>query len=455
MGVVDAQRVLRGGDVVAEHEVELEPAVPHPGDGGDGVVGLAVGLGKDKAALVGVAAPCGQDLVRQVHKALVVRTGQADAAHGPVDDACFHILIAGEDPCLFDGGLRHGELVVAALEVVVAQDGAAHDGQVRVAAHEIVGEEGHEVQQLAESGPLDLHGGVLVVEDDAVLVVVDIGAVLQIPRAVVDGQRDDAVVLTGGVVHPARIALVLHAELALGVGALGGQLSGGNGFGVFFRLGKVDGDIQIAVGGLGDPLQIPLDAVAADVIGVLTELVEPVGRRFGTFGLVPLLKVGADDGGARGQHAHELGVEEVAGGGVVLAHAAGHRIVHQRFQDGFEVGVADLALRLGEAVQLHGHEQLVADVDLIVRQDEAGVQTVIDELLDGSGDHRTAPPSGRMERTWQRPAPRMASICSLNWVSSSTGTKACTVPAKPPPWTRTAPLSPSRCLAAAMVTPTS
>ena len=53
-------------------------AIPHPGNGGDGVVGLAVGLGKDEAALVGIAAPCGQDLVGQLHQALVIRAGQAD-----------------------------------------------------------------------------------------------------------------------------------------------------------------------------------------------------------------------------------------------------------------------------------------------------------------------------------------------------------------------------------------
>ena len=87
---------------------------------------------------------------------------------------------------------------MAALEMVVAQDAATHNGQIGVAAHEIVREEGHKVQQLAEGGPLDLHGSVLVVEHDAVLVVVDIGAVLQIPCAAVDGQRDDAVILAGG-----------------------------------------------------------------------------------------------------------------------------------------------------------------------------------------------------------------------------------------------------------------
>ena len=62
---------------------------------------------------------------------------------------------------------------MAALEMVVAQDAATTMADRRC-CHEIVGEEGHKVQQLAERGPLDLHGGVVVVEDDAVLIVIDI-----------------------------------------------------------------------------------------------------------------------------------------------------------------------------------------------------------------------------------------------------------------------------------------
>ena len=84
-------------------------------------------------------------------------------------------------------------------------------------------------------------------------------------------------------------------------------------------------------------------------------------------------------------------------------------------------------------VQLHGHQQLIADVDLVIGQDEPGVQPIVDELLNGSRDHSTAPPSGRMERMWHLPAPKMASISALKASSFSSGTKACTVPAKPPP----------------------
>ena len=442
MRMVHTQRMLRGGDVVAQHQIQLILAVPHPGNGGNGVVRLAVGLGKDKATLIGVAAPCGQQLIGQLHKARVILTGQADAAHGPVYNTGLHVLKAGEHPSLFNGCLGHGKLVVAALEVVVAQDAATHDGQISVAAHKVVGEQAHKIQQLAEGCTLDLHGGVLVVEHDAVLVIVNVGAVLQVPRAVVDGQRDDAVVLTRGVVHTACVALVLHAQLALGVSALGCKLCGGNGLGVLFRLGQVDGNIQIAVLGLGHPLQVALDAVAADVVGVLTELVKPVGGGLRTFVLVPLLKVCAHDAGARGQHAHQLGVEQVAGGGVILAHAAGNGIVYQSGEDAFQISVAHLTLRGSKVVQLHGHQQLVADIDLIIGQNQPGIQPVVHELLNSSRDHSTAPPSGRIFSTWQRPAPRIFSMLVLKSASISTGTKACTVPAKPPPCTRTAPLPP-------------
>ena len=52
--------------------------------------------------------------------------------------------------------------------------------------------------------------------------VVDVGAVLEEPVLPVDGHGDHPVVLPGGMVHPACVALVLPAELALGVPALGG-----------------------------------------------------------------------------------------------------------------------------------------------------------------------------------------------------------------------------------------
>lgn len=47
-------------------------------------------------------------------------------------------------------------------------------------------------------------------------------------------------VAPGGMIHPARVALVLGAELALGVAALGHRLGQRDSLGILFRLGDVN-----------------------------------------------------------------------------------------------------------------------------------------------------------------------------------------------------------------------
>ena len=214
----------------------------------------------------------------------------------------------------------------------MAEDGAPHDGQVRVGAHEVVGEELHEIQELPEGGPLDLHGGVLAVEDDAVLVVVDVGAVLEEPVLAVDGHGDHPVVLPGGMVHPACVALVLPAELALGVPALGGGLGRGDGLGVLLRLGEVDGDVQVPVRRRGDPLHVLGDAVAADVVRVLAQAVEPV-RGLLRRAVIFFPEGGDDLAGPGGQLPHELGVQQVPADHAPGDDPPGLRVVQQGGQD--------------------------------------------------------------------------------------------------------------------------
>ena len=396
MGVVDAQGVLGGGDVVAEHQVQLVVAAPAAGDGGDGVVGLPIRLSENEGGLVGIAPPGAQDLVGQVDEALRVGGGEADHRHGPLHDAGLHILVAGEG----EGGLHrrlfHGEGVVAALEVVVGQDGAAHDGQVGVGAHEVVGELAHEVQQLGEAGPVDLHGHVLAVEADAVLIVIDVGGVLQKPGRAVDGDGDDAVVGPGGVVDPAGVALIFGAQLAPGIGRGGQVPGGGNGLGVLLWLGEVDGDVQVPVLRGGDPLHIFCNAVPADIVGILAEFIVPVGGLLRAPGIEgPEL---LDDlGGPGGEHAHQLGVEEVpVDHRVLFEHTPGVSIVHEGSEHGGQVhGPLRRGLRLGIAVQPQGLQQGVHRPHLLTGLDEAGVQGVGHQGLDLSVHHVLSPPRSR------------------------------------------------------------
>ena len=387
MGVIDAQGVLLSGQVVAQHQVQLIVLAAAAGNGGDGVVGLAVGLGQDQGLLVGVAAPGGEDVVGQVDEPLGISTGQAHHRHGPLHDAGLYVLIAGEGEGGLYGSLGHSEGVPAALEVVVGQDGAAHDGQVGVGAHEVVGELTHKVQELTEAGLVNFHGGVLAVEADAVLVVVHIGGVLQEPGRAVDGDGHDAVVLTGGVVHPAGIALILRAQLAAGIGG-GGQVPGsGNGLGVLLGFGQVDGDVQLAVLGGSLPLHVLGNAVPADVIGVLAELIVPVGGLLGVF-RTQSLELLNDLGRAGSESAHDLGVKQVAvDDGVLLHHATLVSVVHQLVQHGGQVHLTHFLAGGGVAVQLQHLQQGVQSPQLLTGLDQLFFQSIGQQFFNGVVDH--------------------------------------------------------------------
>ena len=317
MGMVDAEGILLRGDVVAQHQIQLELSLPHTGNGRDGVMHLAIRLREHKGRLVRIAPPRGEDAIRQLHQTLIIFAAEPDHRHGPLDDARLHIREVPESHRLLNRRPLHGEGVAAALKVVVAQDGASHDGKIGVAAHKVVGEPLDKVQQLAEGGLFDLHGGVAAIEHDAVLVIVDVGTVLEEPILFVDGDGNDPVILPGGMPQPPGVALVLSAKHALRIAALGGGLCRGDALGVLLRLGEIDGDVQFPVGGGGLPLSVPRNAVAPDVVRVLTEAVKPVCGRL-RVGLIPSPEFTDDLSGAGRQYAHQLGIEQVAAGDVVL-----------------------------------------------------------------------------------------------------------------------------------------
>ena len=84
--------------------------------------------------------------VCQLQQALSVGATEADDTHGPLDDTGFDVLKAPEGQLLLHMRLLHGKAVVTALKVLVAEDTAAHDGQIGVGTNKIMGKQGHEVQ---------------------------------------------------------------------------------------------------------------------------------------------------------------------------------------------------------------------------------------------------------------------------------------------------------------------
>ena len=91
-----------------------------------------------------------------------------------------------------DERVMHGHQVLAPLEVLVIEDGAAHDGEGSVAPDEIVGENVHKIQKFSGRLFVNVHGNVLFVDGDAVFFVIGIGGVLQKPLFAAQRQFDGA-----------------------------------------------------------------------------------------------------------------------------------------------------------------------------------------------------------------------------------------------------------------------
>ena len=327
-----AQGMLWGSNVAPQHQIQLIELSSAPGNGGNGIVRLSVREGHHAHTFVGIAPPAGENLVCQLCQPLRILPIQPDDAHRPADNARLNVLEAPEFQLLLHRRGLHGEGIVSTLEVLMAEDRAAHNGQVGIGAHKIMGEGLHKVQQLLKSRPVDLHGHMPGIEHDAVLVVVNVGRILEAPVLPADGNRNNPMIGPGRMVHPAGVSLVLPAQLALGVSGLGSVLGRGNGSGILLRLTQVDGDVHLTVGAVVLPAHILRNPIAADVVGITAEPIVPLGGRLRALG-VPFPE-GADDLPGHGcDCAHNPGVENVPGGDVVFTQTLFHGVVQNSGQN--------------------------------------------------------------------------------------------------------------------------
>ena len=100
------------------------------------------------------------------------------------------------------------------------------------------------------------------------------------PSAAVDRQRNDPVILTRRMIDTTCITLVFHTKQTFRIAALLCQPCRRNRFGVFFRLGQIDRNIQIAVFRWRYPLFIPANTVSSNIVRVLTEFIKEIRRCF-------------------------------------------------------------------------------------------------------------------------------------------------------------------------------
>ena len=220
---------------------------------------------------------------------------------------------------LLDRRFRHSEGIMSALIVVMAQDGTAHDWKIRIGTDKIMRKQLNEIEQLDKSRPLNLHGNMFKVKDNAMFIVIYIRRILESPVGAVDLQRNDPVILSCRMIDSSCISDIFLAEQALGISALFCKLRRRDGFRILFRLGEIDGNINVSIRTGHAPPHILFDPVTADVVGILTQLVEII-RCFHRAFLIQLPEFRRHLRRSRHQAVHQLRVEQIPVNNAVMLH---------------------------------------------------------------------------------------------------------------------------------------
>ena len=120
MRMIYTERMLLCRNVVPQYQIQLIRIAASSCNRSDRIVRLAVCLGVDECRLVRVASPCEENLVCQIDQTILVCCADTDNGHRPFYNPCLYILISFECDLTLYRCLCHGELIMTALEMIVA-----------------------------------------------------------------------------------------------------------------------------------------------------------------------------------------------------------------------------------------------------------------------------------------------------------------------------------------------
>ncbi len=141
MRMINSKRMLLCSDIVPQGQIQLEDVSHLPCDRRDRIVRFSVCLCIDKCSFIRISSPRSQNMICQFNQALLILMPDTENRQRPFDNSRFHVLIPRYRHGLFNRRFCHGKCIVAALEMVMAQDRSANDRKIRVGSQEIVREQ--------------------------------------------------------------------------------------------------------------------------------------------------------------------------------------------------------------------------------------------------------------------------------------------------------------------------
>ena len=281
--------------------------------------------------------------------------------------------------------------------MIVGQDRTAHDGQIGVGTQQVVRELIHEIKKPNKAFARYAHRHMIAVEYDAMLIVIGVGGILEIPALAVQTHRHDAVVLARGKIHSPRVAGIFNAQHAFGIAGLLCIFLRRDIARILFRLGQVDRDFQFAHARIVEEAHVLCDSIHADVIHVSAHAVEILRRGGGAQITVELVKAFAHHLRVRRERAHQLRGEKIAPLRAVRKQAALYRVIADRIQyggRGFTFGRAICAFAL-RRVHMADFQQTVHRIGAILARDQMLILAKIQK--------RVQVPGHRMVHLWFLP----------------------------------------------------
>jgi len=127
----------------------------------------------------------------------------------------------------------------------------------------------YEIKQFDKGVSINLHRSMLAVEHDAMLIVIYIWRILEAPWCIVDRDRNDSVILSCRMIDTTCISFILRTKETFWIAACFRIFCCCDRFWIFFRFGKINGNINFAIRAVYFPFLIFLYTIAANIVAVL------------------------------------------------------------------------------------------------------------------------------------------------------------------------------------------